>query len=166
MFASGDKELRTHGGARFSSAELRTALGGMMRPVTLWRQWTGRLRLEAFTLYLACRDPRTPWYAKLWTAIVVAYAFSPIDLIPDFIPIVGLLDDVVLLPLGMAVAVKLIPKGVMQESRRLARQRIDSKKPVNWIAGSIVIAIWVAVLAFVVCRVLLHFTTTGMGAQR
>jgi uncharacterized membrane protein YkvA (DUF1232 family) len=68
-------------------------------------------------------------------------AFGPIDLIPDLIPIVGLLDDLVLLPLGMAIAVKLIPQGAMQESRRLARQRIDGKKPINWIAGSIVTAI-------------------------
>jgi len=126
-----------------------------MRLVTLWRQWASRLRLEAFTLYLAYKDPRTPWYAKLWTAIVVAYAFSPIDLIPDFVPIVGLLDDLVLIPLGMAIAVKLIPQEVMRESRRLARQRIDGKKPINWIAGSIVIAIWIAVLAFVVYRILL-----------
>jgi uncharacterized membrane protein YkvA (DUF1232 family) len=124
--------------------------------VALWKQWASRLRLDVFTLYFAYRNPRTPWFAKLWAAIVIAYAFSPIDLIPDFIPIIGYLDDLVLIPLGIAVAVKLVPNVILDESRNLARQRIDSKKPVNWIAGSIVIAIWVALLAFVVYRVMLR----------
>jgi uncharacterized membrane protein YkvA (DUF1232 family) len=126
-----------------------------MKIGTLWRQWARRLRLEAFTLFFAYRNPRTPWYAKLWAAIVVAYAFSPIDLIPDFVPIIGYLDDLVLIPLGIAVAARLIPKDIWKESRNFARVRTDSKKPVNWIAGSIVIAIWVALLAFVIYRVVL-----------
>jgi uncharacterized membrane protein YkvA (DUF1232 family) len=70
-----------------------------MRIVTLWKQWAHKLRFEVFTLYFAYRNPRTPWFAKIWAAIVVAYAFSPIDLIPDFIPIIGYLDDLVLIPL-------------------------------------------------------------------
>jgi uncharacterized membrane protein YkvA (DUF1232 family) len=126
-----------------------------MKIVALWRQWASRLRLEVLTLYFAYRNPRTPWFAKLWAAIVVAYAFSPVDLIPDFIPILGYLDDLVLIPVGIAVAAKLIPKDILEESKNLARQRIDSKKPVNWIAGSVVIAIWVALLAFVVYRLVL-----------
>ena len=126
-----------------------------MKSVALWRQWAIRLRLEAFAIYFAYKNPRTPWYAKLWASIVVAYAFSPIDLIPDFIPIVGFLDDLVLIPLGIAVAAKLIPKDIWEESRNFARERTDSKKPVNWIAGGIVLAVWVALLAFVIYRVVL-----------
>ena len=128
---------------------------GSMKIVALWKQWAYRLRFDTFTLYFAYRNPGTPWFAKIWAAIVVAYAFSPIDLIPDFIPIIGYLDDLVLIPLGIAVAVKLIPKDVLEESRRLARKRIDSKKPINWIAGATVIAIWGALLAYVVYRIVL-----------
>jgi uncharacterized membrane protein YkvA (DUF1232 family) len=124
-----------------------------MRSVALWRHWAVRLRLEAFTLYFECRGPRTPWYAKLWAAVVVSYAFSPTDFIPDFIPIIGLLDDLAFIPLGITVAARLIPKG--DERRSLARERTDSKKPVNWIAGGIVIVFWAALLAFVVHRMVL-----------
>lgn len=67
------------------------------------------LKAETFALYLAARDPRTPWYAKLIVADIVAYAFSPIDLIPDFVPVLGYLDDLILVPMGIALAIKLIP---------------------------------------------------------
>ena len=127
-----------------------------MRIVTLWKQWAQKLRFDAFTLYFAYRNARTPLFAKIWAAIVVAYAFSPIDLIPDFIPIIGYLDDLVLIPFGIGVAVKLIPKDILEESRHLAQKRIDSKKPINWIAGAIVVAIWAALLAFIIYRVVLH----------
>jgi uncharacterized membrane protein YkvA (DUF1232 family) len=132
----------------------RATIDSSMRKHSLWKQWAAKLRLEAFTLYYAYRNPKTPWYAKLWTAIVVAYAFSPIDLIPDFIPILGYLDDLVLIPLGMAVAVKLIPKEILDESRQLARQRIDGKKPINWIAGALIIGIWATVLVFVFYKII------------
>ena len=127
-----------------------------MRIVALWKGWANRLRLESLTLYYAYRDPRTPWYAKFWTAVVVAYAFSPIDIIPDFIPIVGYLDDLVIIPVGMAIALKLIPQEILEESRHLARQRIDRKKPINWIAAGVVIAIWIVLTALVTSRVVRH----------
>jgi uncharacterized membrane protein YkvA (DUF1232 family) len=126
----------------------------MKKIVTLWKSWARSLRLEAFALYYAYRNPRTPWYAKAWSIIVVAYAFSPIDLIPDFIPILGFVDDLILIPLGMAIAVKLIPKDVLADSRAIAQAKIDSKKPVNWVAGGIVIGIWVAVIAYVCYRLI------------
>jgi uncharacterized membrane protein YkvA (DUF1232 family) len=126
----------------------------MKKIVTLWKSWARSLRLEAFALYYAYRNPRTPWYAKAWSIIVVAYAFSPIDLIPDFIPILGFVDDLILIPLGMAIAVKLIPKDVLADSRVIAQAKIDSKKPVNWVAGGIVIGIWVAVIAYVCYRLI------------
>ena len=125
-----------------------------MKIFSLWRQWARKLELEALTLYFACKNPKTPWYAKLWGAIVVAYAFSPIDLIPDFIPVLGLLDDLVLIPLGMAVAVKLIPVPILVESRQLAKHKIDGNKPVNWIAGGVVIAIWAMLFAIVLIRII------------
>jgi uncharacterized membrane protein YkvA (DUF1232 family) len=100
-------------------------------------------------LWIAYRDPRTPWYAKVFSAIVVAYAFSPIDLIPDFIPILGYLDDLILIPAGIAVALKMIPADVMAEARIKADAQAASGKPVNWVVGVIIIAVWVVVIFFV-----------------
>lgn len=79
-----------------------------------------RLKSEAHALFLAFRDPRTPWYARAWLALVLGYLASPIDLIPDFIPVIGHLDDLLLVPAGLALAVKMIPKEVMEECRKKA----------------------------------------------
>lgn len=88
------------------------------------------LQSETFALYLAARHPQTPWYAKLVVAGIVAYALSPIDLIPDFVPILGYLDDLVLIPIGIAFAIKLIPSSVMVECRSRAHETItDGKQP-------------------------------------
>jgi uncharacterized membrane protein YkvA (DUF1232 family) len=106
-----------------------------------WRQRVRQLKRETYALYLAYRDPRVPWYAKLLAACVVAYAFSPIDLIPDFIPVLGYLDDLVLVPLGIALSLKLIPPQVMAECR--ARAAAAEGKPTNWVAAVVVVAIWV-----------------------
>lgn len=114
-----------------------------------WAEWSRTLRRQSLVLYYAYRDPRTPWYAKAWAVIVVAYAFSPIDLIPDFIPVLGLLDDLVLIPLGIALAVRLIPRDVMDASRRKAQERSDLGKPTTWVAAGIIIAIWVVVASAV-----------------
>ncbi len=111
------------------------------------------LKSEIYTLYLAYRDPRTPWYAKAWAAVVVGYAFSPIDLIPDFIPILGYLDDLVLIPLGVWLALKLIPAEVMAECREQARVRMGSGKPMGWAAAVIIILIWLALAAACACFV-------------
>ena len=88
-----------------------------------------QIKSETLALYLAYRDPRTPLHAKIFAACVVAYAFSPIDLIPDFIPVLGYLDDVILVPLGIVLAIKMIPHEVMEESRIRAREIHD--KPIN-----------------------------------
>ncbi|MEP7355970.1 MAG: DUF1232 domain-containing protein [Anaerolineales bacterium] len=120
-----------------------------MKP-TLWQRWQGRaraLKKEVLALYFALRDPRTPWYGKALAALVVAYAFSPIDLIPDFVPVLGYLDDLVLLPIGAALALRAIPPEVMADARAQAEQRLSSGKPVSW-AGAVVIgAVWVAIMA-------------------
>ncbi|MEK9803682.1 MAG: DUF1232 domain-containing protein, partial [Curvibacter sp.] len=87
------------------------------------RQRARALKAETYVLYLAARHPRTPWYAKLLVAVVVAYAFSPLDLIPDFIPVLGLLDDLVLIPLGLLLALRLVPPQVLAECRARAQER-------------------------------------------
>jgi uncharacterized membrane protein YkvA (DUF1232 family) len=115
----------------------------------IWKNWAHALKLQSFTLYYAYKDPRTPWYAKAWTAMVVAYAFSPIDIIPDFIPILGYLDDLILIPLGIALAVRLIPKEVLTDSRILAQQRLSDARPKNWTAAAVVIVIWIGALAVI-----------------
>jgi uncharacterized membrane protein YkvA (DUF1232 family) len=106
------------------------------------RSQAQKLKSETHALYLAARDPRTPWYAKLLVAAVVAYALSPIDLIPDFIPVLGYLDDLDLLPLGIALAVRLIPRAVLDDCRRRARETLQNGKIVSRAAGAVVIAIW------------------------
>jgi uncharacterized membrane protein YkvA (DUF1232 family) len=125
-----------------------------MNILDTWKNWSKKLKLQTYTLYYAYKDPMTPWYAKVLSAAVVAYAFSPIDLIPDFVPMLGYLDDLILIPLGIALAVKLIPKEIMIRCRQQAKERIDSKRPVNWIAGGIIIAIWIMVFCAVVYIIL------------
>ena len=121
--------------------------------VAAWRGWARRLKTEIYALYLAARDPRTPWYARLCALCVVGYAFSPIDLIPDPIPVLGYLDDLILLPLGVALVLKLIPPPVLADCRERARAAGRGDKPTNWIAGAIIIAIWVLLAALVVALV-------------
>jgi uncharacterized membrane protein YkvA (DUF1232 family) len=117
-----------------------------------WKARAQQLKTEVYALYLAYKDRRTPWYAKLFTALVVGYAFSPIDLIPDPIPILGYLDDLVLIPLGVFLAVKMIPPQVMEESREIAKELMAQGKPVNKVAAVVIVLIWIglAVLAGIV----------------
>ena len=95
------------------------------------RRWARALKAETLALSFAARDPRVPWYAKLLAAAVVAYALSPIDLIPDFIPILGYLDDVVIVPLGIALTLRLVPPDVLEECRARARAELASGRPVS-----------------------------------
>ncbi len=114
-----------------------------------WKQRARQLKLEAYAIYLAYRDPRVPWYARILAACVVAYALSPLDLIPDPIPVLGYLDDLVLIPLGIALAIRLIPADVMAECRTRAGEAMASGKPVNWIAAGVIIAVWLLAAALV-----------------
>ena len=106
------------------------------------RNWAHRLKQDTLALYLVARHPQTPWLARLLIAGLVAYALSPIDLIPDFIPVLGYLDDLILLPLGIALAVRLIPDNVLAECRAAAQQAFKDGRPVSWTAGLIVVAVW------------------------
>lgn len=108
------------------------------------KKWAGRLKTEVYALYLAYRDPRVPLYARVFAACVVGYAFSPIDLIPDPIPVLGYLDDLILIPLGVVLAIKMIPDPVLAECREKARQASREAKPVNRVAAVVVVAVWLA----------------------
>ena len=110
--------------------------------LTELKQRAHRLKAETLALYLAARDPRTPWYAKLLVAGIVAYALSPIDLIPDFVPVLGYLDELILLPMGIALAIRLVPNSVLAECRARAQETIQNGKPVSWVAGSVIVVIW------------------------
>jgi len=113
--------------------------------LTELRRGAGQLKAEVFSLYWALRDPRTPWYAKAIGVLVVAYAFSPLDLIPDFIPVLGYLDDALLLPLGLWLTLRLIPPAVLAESRAKAQTELHSP-PTNWAAAALIVVIWVGAI--------------------
>jgi uncharacterized membrane protein YkvA (DUF1232 family) len=108
------------------------------------RAWAGLVRRDVVALFHAARDPRVPWYAKAVAAAVAAYALSPIDLIPDFVPVLGYLDDLVIVPLGIYVAVRLIPPEIMAEHRRAVVGEAPASR-----AGAIgIIVVWIAGAAF------------------
>ena len=112
-----------------------------------WKQDAEQLKVEVYALYLAYRDPRVPWVARVFAACVVGYAFSPIDLIPDFIPVIGYLDDLVLIPLGIKMALSMIPESVKNESREKAQEIIGQGRPVNRTAAIVIILIWIFLAA-------------------
>ena len=118
-----------------------------------WKQKSRHLKIEIYALYLAYRDPRVPWYAKAFVALVVGYAFSPIDLIPDFIPVLGYLDDLVLIPLGVAVALKMIPEKIMEDCRIRSKEVMSKKKPINWKAAVVIICIWLMLIVMTIALV-------------
>jgi uncharacterized membrane protein YkvA (DUF1232 family) len=117
----------------------------MASPIGRLQRWARRLKVEIYALYLAYRDSRVPWYARAFAALVVGYAFSPIDLIPDVIPVLGYLDDLLIVPLGIALAIRMIPPPVLAECRQEARNAKD--RPVNRVAAVVVVVIWVALAA-------------------
>jgi uncharacterized membrane protein YkvA (DUF1232 family) len=121
-----------------------------MKLIKIWKQRVRRLKTETYAIYLAYRDPRVPWYAKILIAFVVAHTFSPIDLIPDFIPVLGYLDDLVIAPLGIALAIKMIPADVMAQCRAEAGAAMEKEAPTGRAAAAVIIAIWLLVAALAV----------------
>ena len=120
-------------------------------PSMAFEKWKAKARTfkqEVYALSLASKDRRVPWYARVVAIVVVAYAFSPIDLIPDPIPVLGYLDDLILIPLGIALVIKLIPAEVLQDCRGKVALTMNTGKPKNWVAGVIIILIWVGLFAF------------------
>lgn len=118
----------------------------MRRLALAWRALTQRLKEEQLTLYYVYRDPRLPWYVRLVVALVVGYAFSPIDLIPDFIPILGLLDDALLLPLGVWLVLRLVPDEIMLAARAAASARLADPRPVSRAGALMILALWLLAL--------------------
>jgi uncharacterized membrane protein YkvA (DUF1232 family) len=110
------------------------------------KAWARGLKRDAHAVYLAARDPRTPWYARAVAVLIAAYAFSPIDLIPDFIPILGYLDDLLIVPLGILLVVRLIPADVLEEHRASADERL-SLRPVSYAGAVFVVGIWIIAAA-------------------
>ena len=113
------------------------------------REWARAVRLDVLVVYLVARDSRVPWPVKVLAAAVAAYALSPIDLIPDFIPVVGYLDDLVIVPLGILAVVKLVPAEVLAELREDAAQRLAAR-PRSWAAAAAIIVLWLVLLALLV----------------
>ena len=122
-----------------------------------WKQRAKRIKIELYAVYLAYKDPRVKWYARIFAACVAGYAFSPIDLIPDPIPILGYLDDLVLVPLGVIIALKMIPPDVLAECREEARKTMHQGKPVNRTAAVVIIAIWILSASLAIVLILKFF---------
>jgi uncharacterized membrane protein YkvA (DUF1232 family) len=126
--------------------------------IARWKKRARLLKSQLYALYLAYRDPRVPWHAKAFGAVVLAYALSPIDLIPDFIPVLGYIDDIVLIPLGITLAIKMIPREVMEECRQNAQATLSSREVKTWPATLIIISIWAAVATVLVWRIIRRIT--------
>lgn len=120
-----------------------------------WKHWALLIKRDVHALYLASRDPRVPWHAKACALAVAAYALSPIDLIPDFIPVLGYLDDLVIVPLGIMLVIRLIPPGILAEHRELAAAA--GKRPVSRAGAAAIVALWIAGVALTGCLVWKRF---------
>jgi uncharacterized membrane protein YkvA (DUF1232 family) len=117
----------------------------MMEILKPLRIWAANIKRDAITLWFAYRHPLTQWYLRLLCLLIVGYAFSPIDLIPDFIPVLGYVDDVLLLPVLIRLAVRLLPAQVLQDSRQKVNnwQAQQGRKPRSYVAASIIVMIWI-----------------------
>jgi uncharacterized membrane protein YkvA (DUF1232 family) len=111
------------------------------------------LKTEVYTLFLAYRDPRTPWYARAFMFLIIAYALSPVDIIPDFVPVLGYVDDLIILPLGIYLAVKLIPEEVREECRRKAKTDLKDLR-MRWMGLALVVLAWLLLAVLVVLLII------------
>ena len=109
-----------------------------------------KLKTDIPAVFLALKDKKTPWYAKLLAALTVAYALSPIDLVPDFIPVLGYLDDLIILPLLVALTIKFIPADVFEEYRKQSQDMWQDGKPKKWYYALPIVVVWLAIVAFLV----------------
>ena len=124
------------------------------RPLDSWKRRARQLRADTYALYLAYRDPRVPWYAKALAMLLAVYALSPIDLIPDFIPVLGYLDDLILVPLGVLLVVRMIPPTVWEECRAEAAKWPSQDRPRSWAAAAIVVTLWLLLVALLIALVM------------
>jgi uncharacterized membrane protein YkvA (DUF1232 family) len=121
-----------------------------------WKQWARIVKRDAHALYLAARDPRVPWYAKALAIAVAVYALSPIDLIPDFIPVLGYVDDLIIVPAGIVLVIRLIPPEIMAQHRDTAIAAQD--RPVSRAAAAVIVTIWVVAIGLTVWVVIRYLT--------
>jgi uncharacterized membrane protein YkvA (DUF1232 family) len=128
--------------------------------VKSWKTKSKQLRTEVVALYLASKHPRTPWYAKAVATLIIGYALSPIDLIPDFIPVVGYLDDFIIIPAGIALLIKIIPRDILEECRAKAQSDALNRKSKNWVAGVVIVFIWLLAI-YLVLRLIWPFVKAG-----
>jgi uncharacterized membrane protein YkvA (DUF1232 family) len=119
------------------------------------KDWARAIKRDVHAIYLAARDPRVPWYAKALALCVAGYALSPIDLIPDFVPVIGYLDDLVIVPLGILAVVKLIPPDIMAEHRATAAT--TSERPISRVAAVVIVLLWIGSMALVGWLIYRHF---------
>ena len=110
------------------------------------KAWAGRLKRDVVALWLAARDPRTPWHARALAGFIAAYALSPIDLIPDFIPILGYLDDLLIVPAGLWLALRWVPPALLAEYRE---QAVSRSRPRSLVAAVLIVALWLAAAALI-----------------
>jgi uncharacterized membrane protein YkvA (DUF1232 family) len=115
------------------------------------KDWAAKHKLHTLTVYFVARDPRTPLFVRLLALLIAAYALSPIDLIPDFIPLIGYLDDLLLIPLGIALVVRLTPRELIEAAREKALR--VAHRPVSKIAAAVIVVLWL-VFALILCLVL------------
>jgi len=111
------------------------------------KQWAREIKLDVVAIGIAARDPRVPWYVKLLAAAIAAYALSPIDLIPDFVPVLGYVDDLIIVPAGILLTIRLMPPGLMEEFR--AEAAVRAPQPTSRVGAAFVVAVWVGALAVV-----------------
>jgi uncharacterized membrane protein YkvA (DUF1232 family) len=121
-----------------------------MRSFLSWKQRVKALKRETYALYLACRNSRVLWYAKFLAILVVGYALSPINLIPDFIPVLGYLDDLILVPLGIMLVIRLIPADVLAECRQKSEANAEQATRVGKVAAAVIVLIWILMAALIV----------------
>jgi len=129
--------------------------------VKSWKTKSKQLKTEVVALYLASKHQGTPWYAKVLAALIIGYVLSPIDLIPDFIPVVGYLDDLFIVPAGIALLIKIIPRDILEECRAKAQADVLNRKSKNWVAGVIIIFIWllaIYVALSLICPLIFPFS--------
>lgn len=134
-----------------TQAERPNQIGRRPGPIERLRSRARVIKRDTYTLYFAARHPRTPWYAKVLAGAVVAYALSPFDLIPDFIPVVGYLDDIIIVPLGIAVVLQLVPSDVLADCREQAQMRMN--RPVSWVGAAFMVAVWLLAATWLVLAV-------------
>lgn len=128
------------------------------------KQWAKALKRDVLALWIAARDPRVPWYAKVLAGAVAAYALSPIDLIPDFIPVLGYLDDVIIVPAGIWLVVRLIPASLMIEFREKASMK-QAERPTSYVAAAVIALIWL-LISLALVWLLFRWSSVPAGTTR